>query len=132
MGGSPGELSEELCSFSNPSIALPTSQLFLQPFTYVKTHSQALPSFYLRHSSFSFSKLSVTSPTSQLILKPFRRSTYVTVHSPTLPLLHLRHSSFPNLSFASPTSQARHLIHLASRPCSTFCIILTLNLWDTL
>ena len=37
-------------------------------------------------------------------------------HSPTLPLLYLRHSSFSNPSYASPTSQALHLIHLASRP----------------
>ena len=42
--------------------------------------------------------------------------TYVTAHSPTLPLLYLRHSSFFNPSFASPTLQALHLIHLASRP----------------
>ena len=54
--------------------------------------------------------------TSQLILQPFRRFTYVTAHSRTLPLLHLLHSSFSNPSFASPTSQALHLIHLASRP----------------
>ena len=62
----------------------------LQPFrhfTYVTAHSATLPSFYLRHSSF-----------------------------PTLLLLHLRHSSFSNPSFASPTSQALHLRHLASRP----------------
>ena len=45
--------------------------------------------------------------------RPFRRFTYVTTHSPTLPLLHLRHSSFSNHPFASPTSQALHLIHLA-------------------
>ena len=65
----------------------------------------------------SFSNLSVTSSTSQLILQPFRRFTYITAHSPTFPLLHLRHSSFSNPSFASPTSQALHLVHLASRPC---------------
>ena len=59
----------------------------------------------------------VTSPTSQLILQPFHRFIYVTVHPPTLPLLHIRHSSFSNPSFASPTSEALHLIHLASRPC---------------
>ena len=53
---------------------------------------------------------------SQFILQPFHRFTYVTAHSPTLPLLHLRHSSFSNPCFASPTSQALHLIHLASRP----------------
>ena len=64
----------------------------------------------------SFSNLSVTSLTSQLILQPYRRFTYVTAHSPTLPFLHLRQSSLSNPSFASPTSQALHLIHLASRP----------------
>ena len=37
-------------------------------------------------------------------------------HSPTFPLLHLCHSSFSNPSFSSPTSQALHLIQLASRP----------------
>ena len=40
----------------------------------------------------------------------------LTAHSQTLPLLHLRHRSFSNPSFASPTSQALHLNHLASRP----------------
>ena len=65
----------------------------------------------------SFSNLSVTSPTSHLILQPFRRFTYVTPHFPTLPLLDLRHSSFSNHFFASPTSQALHLRHLANRPC---------------
>ena len=42
--------------------------------------------------------------------------TMSSVHSPTFPSLHLRHNSFSNPSFASPTSQALHLIHLASRP----------------
>ena len=83
---------------------------------------------------FSFSNFTVTSPTSQLILQPFRRFTYailqpfrhftyVTAHSPTLPLLNLRHSSFSNPSFASPTSQALHLIHLASRSCFLIAIL---------
>ena len=86
-------------SFSNPSVALPTSQLILQPFRcfiYVTVHSPIILSLLS-----SFSNLSVTSPTSQLILQPFRSFTYVTVHCPTLPLLHLRHSSFSNHSFAS-------------------------------
>ena len=91
----------------------------LQPFrrfTYVTAHSPTLPLLHL-HELCSFSNLSITSPISQLIHQPFHRFTYVTAHSPTLPLLHLRHSSFSNLSFASPTSQALLLIHLASRPC---------------
>ena len=82
-------------SFSNPSVASPTSQLILQPFrrfTYVTAHSPTLPPFYLRHSSFSNS--SVASPTSQLILQPVRCFTYVTIHSPTLLSLLLRHKLF--------------------------------------
>ena len=161
MDGSPGDVSEEpvsrahsptflslhLCrsSFSNPTVALSTSQFILQPFhrfTSITAHSPNLPLLHLCHSSFSnpsfasptsqalhliylascpgifrkqssFSNLSVTSSTSQLILQPFRRFTYVTAHSPTLPLLH---SSFSNPSFPSLTSQALHLIHLASPP----------------
>ena len=106
-------------SFSNPSGALPTPQLILQPFrcfTYVTAHSPTfhslhlrhsnsptLPALYLRHSSFS--NPSVASSTSQLILQSFLHFTYVTAHSPTLPVLYLRHSSFSNPSVASPTSQ---------------------------
>ena len=106
-------------SFINPSIALPMSQLILQPFhcfTYVTVHSPILLSLLLRHKLCSFSNLSVTSPMSQLILQPFRRFTYVKAHSPTLPLLHLRHSSFSHPSFASPTSQALHLMSRANSP----------------
>ena len=110
-----------------------TAELILQPFhhfTYVTTHSPILPSLYLRHNSFS--NPSVSSSTSQFILQSFFRFSYVTSsslnHSSTFPSLHLRYSSFStlpslylrnssfaNLSFASPTSQALHLIHLASR-----------------
>ena len=78
-------------SFSNPSLALPMSQLIFEPFccfTYITDHSPTIPSLFI----------------------------YVTAHSPTLPLLHLCHSSFSNPSFASPTSQDFHLRHLASRP----------------
>ena len=64
----------------------------------------------------SFFNLSFTSPTSQLILKLFRRFIYITAHSPTLPLLCLRHSSFSSHTIVFTTSQALHLIHLASRP----------------
>ena len=85
-------------SFSNPSVALPTSQLILQPF-------------------FRFSYyVTGTSHTSQLILQPFRRFIFPTAHSPTLPPLHLCHRSFQNPSVASPTSQTLHVLHLASRP----------------
>ena len=98
-------------SCSNPSVASLTSQFILQPvfrFSYVTSSSLNSPGeppmmYFL----------------AELILQPFRHFTYLTTHSPTLPLLHLRHSSFSNPSFASPTSQALHLIHLASRPCLT-------------
>ena len=96
-------------SFSNPSVASPTSQFILQPF--------------LRFSYVTSSAHSPTFPShrtvivvAQLILQPFRRFTYVTAHSPTLPLLHLRHISVSNPSLASLASQDLHLIHLASRP----------------
>ena len=68
-------------SFSNPSIASPTSQFILQRF-------------------FCFSYI-----TAQLILQPFHHFIYVTTHFPTLPSLYPRHSSFCNPSVASPTSQ---------------------------
>ena len=68
----------------------------------------------------------LSSPTSQIILQSFRRLTYVTAHSPTLPLLHLRHSSFSNPSFASPMSQALHLIPLASRPFRNWHFLLAI------
>ena len=66
---------------SSTSVALPTSQLILQPirrFTYVTAHSPTLPLLHLRHSSFS--NPCVALPTPQLILQPFRRFTYVTTH----------------------------------------------------
>ena len=43
-------------SFSNPSVALPTSQLILQPircFAYVTVHSPTLISLLLRHKFFT-------------------------------------------------------------------------------
>ena len=69
-------------SFSNPSVAFPTSQLILQPFrrfTYVTVHSPTLILLLLRHSSFSNPYFA--SPTSQLILQPFFRFSYVTTSS---------------------------------------------------
>ena len=127
-------------SFSKLSVASLTSQLILQPFrrfTYIAAHSPTLPLLHLRHSSFS--NTSIALPTSQLILQslslhlhhnsffnasielilqPFHCFTYVTAHSPTFLLLHLCHSSFSNPFFASPKSQALHLIYLVSRPCN--------------
>ena len=64
------------------------------------------------------------SETALLILQAFRHFTYVTAHSLTLQLLHIRCNSFSNSSFASPTSQALHLRHVASRPCNKVCFYL--------
>ena len=99
-------------SFSNPSVASPTSQFILQPFfcfSYVTSwaHSPTFPSFHLRHNSFY--NPSVALPASQLILQPFLFFTYVTAHSPTLLSLLPRHKLL-------------NLIHLASRPCSIVMI----------
>ena len=117
-------------SFSNPSVASPTSQFILQPFFrffYVTSSSLNSPG----EPPMPLSKICRTfQPFFLLILQPFRHFTYVTTHSPTLPSLyqrqssfsntsnHLHHSSSSNPSFASPTSQALRLIHLACRLCS--------------
>ena len=93
-------------SFSNHSVALPTSQLILQPFrcfSYVTVHSLTLLSL-LQHHKF-FTQFTWRAAHDQLILQPLRHFTYVTTHSPTLPSLYPRHSSFSNPSVASPTSQ---------------------------
>ena len=75
-----------LRSFSNPSVASPTSQLILQPFRHFS---------YVTSSSLnSFSNPSVALPTSQLILQPFRCFSYVIAHSATLLSLLLRHRLF--------------------------------------
>ena len=89
-------------SFSNPSVASPSSQFILQPI--------------FRFSYVTSSSLNSPGEPAELILQPFCHFTYVTAHYPTLPLLHLRHSKFSNPPFAC-TSQALHLRHLASRPC---------------
>ena len=73
-------------SFSNPSAALPTPQLILQPFrcfTYVIAHSPTLPTLHPRHNSFY--NPSATSPTSHVILQHFCCFTYVTGTSRTSP-----------------------------------------------
>ena len=89
----------ELNSFSNLSVALPTSQLILQPFrrfTYVTVHSPTLPLLHVR--SCSFSNSSFASPMSQLILQPFFYFSYVTsssLNSPgEPPMLNFKGESF--------------------------------------
>ena len=52
-----GRTQHLLCSFSNHSVALPTSQLILQPFlcfTYVTSHSPTLLSLFLRQRLFTY------------------------------------------------------------------------------
>ena len=113
-------VNDQSSSFSNPSVALPTSQLIIQPFrcfAYVTAHSPTLLSLLIRHRLFTyvtwpnipsldlrhslFFNPSVALPTSQFVLQQ-------------LPLLHLRHSSFSKPSITSPTSQVLHLRNLAN------------------
>ena len=119
-GWSDGKVGEwaEQSSFSNLSIALPTSQFILQPFrcfTYVTAHSTTLLSLLLRHRIFTYVtwraahenrntqfRISIKNLGEEPLFTHF---TYVTTHSPTLPSLYLRHTSFSNPSVASPTSQ---------------------------
>ena len=104
-------------SFSNPSIALSTSQLILQPFrclTYLIAHSLTL-----------LSLLSVASLTSQVIFQPFLRFTNVTAHSPNLPSLYLRMSELILQTFRCFTYVIAHsptLLSLlsVSSPASQF------------
>ena len=105
-------------SFSNYSVALPTSQLILQPFhcfTYVTAHSPIFLSLYLRHSLFS--NLFVALPTSQLILQLVRCFTYVAAHSPTLLSLLVTGSSL--------TSHGEPPMVLRSKSRSTLPFIFT-------
>ena len=79
-------------SFSNSSVALPMSQVIIQPFrrfTHVTAHSTALPLLHIRHRHFA----------------------YVTAHYPTFSPLYPRHTSFYSPSIASPKSKAVHLRH---------------------
>ena len=97
-------------SFSNPSVALPTSQIILQTFprfTYVTDHSPTLPLLHLQHSSFS--NPSFASPTSQdFHLRHLASRSYfypLSANSPSFQSLHLHQISFSNPSLALPTSQ---------------------------
>ena len=110
-------------SISNSSVALPMSQLILQPsrcFTYATAHSPTLLSLLLRHNIFTYvtwraahaleffryiRRQAILHVVDTLILQAFRRFTYDIAHSPTLPSLYLRHSSFSNPPVASPTPQ---------------------------
>ena len=104
---------------SKSSVALPTSQLILQPFrcfTYVTAHSPTLLLLLLRHRLFTYVtwrahddyQYTINQSINHSVLpkgrsftyvttyspQPFRRFTYVTVHSPTLLPLLLRHKLF--------------------------------------
>ena len=119
IGGSPGDITEEPLTKEMQNKAWRMSCDVGEAIERLENeqssaHSPTLLLLYLCHSLFS--NPSVALSMSQLILQPFHCFTYVTAHSPTLSLLHLRHSLFSTPCFASPTSQALHLIHLASPP----------------
>ena len=87
-------------SFSNPSVASPTSQIILQSFfrfSYVTGSSLNVilqPFLRFTYVASPFSNPSVALPTSQLILQSFPCLTYVTADFPTLLSLLLRHRLF--------------------------------------
>ena len=112
----------ELCSFSNTSVALPTSQLILQSsfrFSYVTNSSLNSPFTWqaglpCRAHSPTFT---VTSPTSRLILQPLHRFTYFTAHSPTLLSLLLRRrllilQAFRRFTYVTDHSPTLLTLHL--------------------
>ena len=86
-------------SFSNPSLASPTSQLVLMS----RAHSPTFPSLHLSYNSFSIPSIAL--PTSQLIFQRLRCFTYVTADSPTLPSLY-------HVTAHSPTLLSLLLRHL--------------------
>ena len=103
-------------SFSNPSLALPTSKLILEPFrcfTYVTAHSPALLSLHLRHSSFS--KPSVASPTS--------------AHSPTLLSLLLRHRIFTYVTWRAAHEQVPTVVWSPSKAVGPMQINIDCHEW---
>ena len=116
-------------SFSNPSVALSTSHLILQPFhcsTYVTVHSPTLPSLYLRQSSFS--NPSVALPTTQLILQPFFRFSYVTGSSLTSPgePLMIKISFYIYLGNQNNIQPTNHMFKM------TICFLCLLCFWVAL
>ena len=98
MGGSPGDVREELVksSFCKLSTTSPTSQLILQPFrrfTYVTAHSPTLPLLHLGHNSFS--SPSFASTTSQDFHLHHLASTSSSNASCTLDFTCLKNQSTP-------------------------------------
>ena len=120
MGGSPGELSEELVTQEKQKkgwrmscdVGEVTERLENE---LCSAHSPTFPSIHLHHSSFSnpsvaylrrssFSNPSVASPTSQLFLQPYFRFSYFTGSSLTSQALQLRHRLFSYVTGSSLTS----------------------------
>ena len=83
-------------SFSNPSVALPTSQLILHPFrcfTYVTAHSPTFLSLLIRHRLFTYVTWGAA--------HDFKNGWYTRVPVSDI----YEQSSFSNFSVTSPTSQ---------------------------
>ena len=86
-------------SFSNSSVASPTSHLILQPFrhfTYVTAHSPTLPLLHLRHSSFS--NPSSASPTPQALHLRHMASHPWVLLKPSLAIMFCCHIQLVNIS----------------------------------
>ena len=95
--------------FSNPSVALLTSQLIFQPFrcfTYVTIHSPTLLSLLLRHRLFTYVTSRAVHDREREKKREIARHNFIErAHSPTFPSLHLHHRSFSNPFVPLPTSQ---------------------------
>ena len=101
MGGSPGELSEELVTYEKQKNGCGIN-------CDVGEATEGLENELWRR--WNDGKVGewdelIVIVIAELILQSFRHFTYATTHSPTLPRLNLRHSSFFNPSVALPTSQ---------------------------
>ena len=110
--------------FSNPSVALPTSQPILQSFrrfTYVTAHSSTLPLLNLRHSSFS--NPSFASPTSQVLhLRHLASRPWYSRN-----LVGLRYTRYVHkVSFPIVPQLVNHLLREA-----TACTVNETNSWKT-
>ena len=101
MGGSPGELSEELVTLDKPKKG------WRMNFDVGEATEGLENELWRRWNDGRVGEWAelIVIVIAELILQPFHHFTYVTTNSPTLPSLYLRHSSFSNPSVASPTSK---------------------------
>ena len=110
-------------SFSNLSVASPTSKFILQPFrrfTYVTAHSPTLPLLHLRHSSFS--NPSFASPKSQALYLGLLYVTWRAAHAPTVYYMWNAHfTKHIQEREVGPFTYTQFLSHSAQREIFPLC-----------